>query len=100
MIKGPCVPRWKDDAASGVLLGLGTKDTSNGSNDNESYYTTATSGFKIGPSSILGRGAARAEDPQGTHTQSHISPSILVYDVYPLDCSAESDYGRAMVGSN
>jgi len=26
------------------------------------------------------RGAARAEDAQGTPTQSHISPSILVYD--------------------
>jgi len=27
-----------------------------------------------------GRGAARAEDAQGTPTQSHISPSILVND--------------------
>jgi len=27
-----------------------------------------------------GRGAARAEDAQGTSTQSHISPSILVYE--------------------
>jgi len=27
-----------------------------------------------------GRGAARAEDAQGTLTQSHISPSILVYE--------------------
>ena len=27
-----------------------------------------------------GRGAARAEDAQGTPTQSHISPSILVYE--------------------
>ena len=26
----------------------------------------------------VGRGAARAEDAQGTPTQSHISPSILV----------------------
>jgi hypothetical protein len=26
------------------------------------------------------RGAARAEDAQGTPSQSHISPSILVYD--------------------
>ena len=26
-----------------------------------------------------GRGAARAEDAQGTPTQSHVSPSILVY---------------------
>jgi len=28
----------------------------------------------------LGRGAARAEDARGTPTQSHISPSILVYE--------------------
>ena len=28
----------------------------------------------------LGRGAARAEDAQGTPTQSHIPPSILVYE--------------------
>ena len=27
-----------------------------------------------------GRGAAKAEDTQGTPTQSHISPSILVYE--------------------
>ena len=27
-----------------------------------------------------GRGAARAEDAQGTPTQSHISPNILVYE--------------------
>ena len=27
-----------------------------------------------------GRGAARAEDAQGTPTQNHISPSILVYE--------------------
>jgi hypothetical protein len=29
---------------------------------------------------VFGRGAARAEDAQGTPTQSHISPSILVYE--------------------
>ena len=28
-----------------------------------------------------GRGAARAEDAQGTPTQSHVSPSILGYGV-------------------
>ena len=27
-----------------------------------------------------GRGAARAEDAQGTPTQSHVPPSILVYE--------------------
>jgi len=30
-----------------------------------------------------GRGAARAKDAQGTPTQSHISPSILVYEDEP-----------------
>ena len=30
-------------------------------------------------SGLVGRGATRAEDAQGTPTQSHISPSILVY---------------------
>jgi len=29
---------------------------------------------------LAGRGTARAEDAQGTPTQSHISPSILVYE--------------------
>ena len=29
---------------------------------------------------LSGRGAARAEDAQGTPTQSHISPSLLVYE--------------------
>jgi len=29
---------------------------------------------------VSGRGAARAEDAQGTPTQSHVSPSILVYE--------------------
>ena len=29
---------------------------------------------------LSGRGAARAEDAQGTPTQSHISPSILLYE--------------------
>jgi len=33
---------------------------------------------------LSGRGTTRAEDAQGTPTQSHISPSILVYeDKYP-----------------
>jgi len=29
---------------------------------------------------MIGRGTTRAEDAQGTPTQSHISPSILVYE--------------------
>jgi len=29
---------------------------------------------------VVGRGTKRAEDAQGTPTQSHISPSILVYE--------------------
>ena len=32
---------------------------------------------------ITGRGTARAEDAQGTPTQSHILPSILVYEDNP-----------------
>jgi len=32
------------------------------------------------PPDTRGRGAARAEDAPGTPTQSHISPSILVYE--------------------
>ena len=32
--------------------------------------------------STLWEGAARAEDAQGTPSQSHISPSILVYEDY------------------
>jgi len=32
---------------------------------------------------IAGRGDARAEDAQGTPTQSHISPSVLVYEENP-----------------
>jgi len=34
---------------------------------------------------FYGRGTARAEDAQGTPTQSHISPSILVYEDYLVD---------------
>ena len=33
-------------------------------------------------SKICGRGTTRAEDAQGTPTQSHISPSILVNEDY------------------
>ena len=33
---------------------------------------------------LSGRGTTRAEDAQGTPTQSHISPSILVYEDYTL----------------
>jgi len=31
-------------------------------------------------SGLVGRGAARAENAHGTPTQSHTSPSILVYE--------------------
>jgi len=37
-------------------------------------------GFSSITSTGAGRGTARAEDAQGTPTQSHISPSILVYE--------------------
>ena len=45
---------------------------------------------------IAGRGATRAEDAQGTPTQSHISPSILVYEGYLGDGRVRGD-GRAQV---
>ena len=32
----------------------------------------------------VGKGAARAEDARGTPTQSHISPSVLVYEDDPF----------------
>jgi hypothetical protein len=31
------------------------------------------------------RGTPRAEDAQGTPTQSHASPSVLVYEEQPVD---------------
>ena len=37
-------------------------------------------GFLVLIDSGSGRGTARAEDAQGAPTQSHISPSILVYE--------------------
>jgi hypothetical protein len=41
----------------------------------------------------LRRGAARAEDAQGTPTQSHVSPIILVYEDsgFPLGLNPESN---------
>ena len=51
-----------------------------------SAWTTArppgcNRGLRLGAvSNLFDRGAARAEDAQGTLTQSHISPSILVYE--------------------
>jgi len=36
--------------------------------------------FRVDDRVRVGRGAARAEDAQGTPTQSHMSPSILVYE--------------------
>ena len=46
---------------------------------------------------LSGRGTARAEDAQGTPSQRHISPSILVYDEKirnPSFSSQESDQHR------
>jgi len=37
-------------------------------------------GLSICVKRVSGRGTTRAEDAQGTPTQSHISPSILVYE--------------------
>jgi len=39
------------------------------------------SGF-VGSTDLSGRGTTRAEDAQGTPTQSHISPSIQEYEDY------------------
>ena len=41
-----------------------------------------------------GRGTTKAEDSQGTPTQSHISPSILVYE----DKSSSAAPGKASLG--
>jgi len=40
--------------------------------------------------SLSGRGTTRAEDAQGTPTQSHISPSILVYEDESRRCSRDT----------
>ena len=41
-----------------------------------------------GLNGFSGRGAAGADDAEGTHTQSHSSPSILVYEDYTVECSS------------
>ena len=49
----------------------------------------------------MGRGAARAEDVQGTLTQSHISPSILVYEdkgSEPTPTGLSRDSGKRLMG--
>ena len=48
-----------------------------------------------------GRGTARAEDAQGTPTQSHISPGILVYEekkaqAYQIDRKAGREVARSV----
>ena len=48
-----------------------------------------------GMSPSTGRGAARAEDAQGTPTQSHMSPSILVYE-YKLNSSREGSTAQTV----
>ena len=46
---------------------------------------------------LSGRGTARAEDAQGTPTQSHISPSILVYEEQTIElCVALTAPGAAV----
>ena len=49
----------------------------------------------------FGRGTTRAEDAHGTPTQSHISPSILVYENYQLlavrrECDGENAFCVAL----
>ena len=46
----------------------------------------------------VGRGTTRAEDAQGTPTQSHISPSILVYEGYVWCRVSCTEHGRDEVG--
>ena len=40
--------------------------------------------LRVNPRGLTGRGTTRAEDAQGTPNQSHMSPSILVYEVQLL----------------
>jgi len=44
---------------------------------------------------LNGRGTTRAEDAQGTPTQSHISPSILVYEEKRTVNPIEAELGPA-----
>jgi len=50
-------------------------------------------------SGLVGRGTARAEDAQGTPTQSHISPSILVYEDKPRPVSHDAHGADAEVAA-
>ena len=43
----------------------------------------------VGSTDFHGRGAARAEDAQGTPTQRHISPSILVHGESSIESCTE-----------
>jgi len=45
-----------------------------------SVCTSAGDRLRVGWLNEFGRGTTRTEDAQGTPTQSHISPSILVYE--------------------
>jgi len=54
-------------------------------------------GWLNGLVDLSGRGTTRAEDDQGRPTQSHISPSILVYEGA---CGApEIDFGPVFLGA-
>ena len=71
---------------------------------NENYYTNAfmllarRNRVAIFVASLLsGRGAARAEDAEGTLTQSHISPSMLVYEE---KSASKDECGRAHERTN
>ena len=64
----------------------------------DSLWGVIDSGL-VGSTDFYGRGAARAEDAQGTPTQSHISPSIVVYEEYRVDVEGVEDgEGRNGVG--
>ena len=53
---------------------------------------------KLIDSELAGRGAAIEEDDQGTPTQSHISPSILVYEE-KLTSTLMTREGKGVLGS-
>ena len=56
------------------------------------------SGPACSPAVKMVRGSARAEDAQGTTTQSHISPSILVYEDKPYKQDAPRGQGAIPAG--
>ena len=76
-------------AASGVSLLEGARFLMSevplyGSPGERGRQRRQPAGRKLLLSPMSGRGAARAEDAQGTPTQSRVSPSILAYEDAPV----------------